>query len=64
MGPHGITQNHVWTDEEVDEALAAPTHVKPVTLMDKVVYGVVRGAYHSFNFLPGGPLEPLLSSVP
>lgn len=47
------TQNHIWTEEEVDEALAVQTHVKPVTFTDKIAYGIVRGAYHSFNFLTG-----------
>lgn len=45
------TQNHVWTEEEVKEALAVQPHVKPQTFMDKLVYGLVRGCYHTFNFV-------------
>ena len=45
------TQNHVWTEDEVDQALAVQTHVKPQTWLDKAIFGFVRGAYHSFNFL-------------
>jgi len=45
------TQNHVWAEEDVDAVLAVKSHVKPQTLMDKLIYGVVRGAYHTFNFV-------------
>lgn len=58
------TQNHVWTEDEVDEALAVQTHVKPTSVVDKVLYGVVRGAYHSFNFLTGyNKTNPSVRSV-
>jgi len=47
------TQNHVWSEEELDEALAVQTHVKPQNLTDRVMLGIVRGAYWTFNKLTG-----------
>lgn len=37
----------------MDQALAVQTHVKPQTFLDKLIYGTVRGAYHTFNFITG-----------
>jgi len=47
------TQNHVWAEDELDEALAVQTHVKPQTFTDRLMFGTVRGAYRAFNFLTG-----------
>eukprot|EP00667_Euglena_gracilis_P031814 EG_transcript_47055 len=45
------TQNHVWSEDEVDQALSYHPHHQPQSLMDRTVYGLLRGAYHTFNFL-------------
>eukprot|EP00667_Euglena_gracilis_P031834 EG_transcript_46979 len=45
------TQNHVWSEEEVNQALSFQPHHQPQSLMDRVLFKLLRGAYHTFNFL-------------
>ena len=51
-GDHkGRLVNHVWTNVEIEEKLGTLYMHKPQTLSDKAMYGLMRGAYHSFNFI-------------
>eukprot|EP01060_Flectonema_neradi_P001224 TRINITY_DN1072_c1_g1_i1.p1 TRINITY_DN1072_c1_g1~~TRINITY_DN1072_c1_g1_i1.p1 ORF type:complete len:312 (+),score=50.59 TRINITY_DN1072_c1_g1_i1:88-1023(+) len=51
------TQNHVWEGTELQAAIEQEAkvakHFKPKGIMDRVINGVVRGCYHTFNFLTG-----------
>ena len=51
----GRQQNHIWSKDELDSALAtfSDKHV-PETLSDKVMHGFMYyGLYHPFNFITG-----------
>eukprot|EP01063_Lacrimia_lanifica_P016552 TRINITY_DN230_c1_g1_i1.p1 TRINITY_DN230_c1_g1~~TRINITY_DN230_c1_g1_i1.p1 ORF type:complete len:335 (+),score=135.36 TRINITY_DN230_c1_g1_i1:68-1072(+) len=51
------TQNHVWSQEELEALLAKEkadaVHFKPDGAMDRMTYWAVRGCYHAFNFITG-----------
>lgn len=47
------TQNHVWTEEEVNAALSVKPHLEPQTRLDRAIYSLLQCAYHTFNFLTG-----------
>eukprot|EP00501_MAST-03F_sp_TOSAG23-6_P001941 GSMAST32.ASY1.ANO1.2022.1 assembled CDS len=47
------TQNHVWTDEELDNVLSDTPKHKPKGFVDNFLRFTVRFAYHGFNFLTG-----------
>jgi len=52
LGDHtGRQQNHIWTEEELNEKMSVLYHHKPKTFMDHVVRTIMRGAYHTFNFI-------------
>ena len=56
MADHtGRQQNHIWSESELAKALAtAQDHHTPITLPDKLAYGVMYyGLYHPFNFITG-----------
>ena len=56
MADHtGRQQNHIWSEAELAKALAtAQDHHTPITLPDKLAYGVMYyGLYHPFNFITG-----------
>jgi len=51
----GRQQNHIWSKEELDAALATynDKHV-PVTISDKIMHTIMYyGLYHPFNFITG-----------
>jgi len=45
------TQNHVWTSEELTERLSEQPKHQPTTVLDRIIWGTVRGCYHGFNFV-------------
>jgi len=51
----GRQQNHIWTAEELQKALAtAHDRHQPTELSDKLMYGIMYyGMYHPFNLLTG-----------
>jgi hypothetical protein len=54
LGDHtGRQQNHIWSEEEVNEVRANLYKHKPVTFSDKVMNTLMYSLYHSFNFLTG-----------
>jgi hypothetical protein len=54
LGDHtGKQQNHIWSEEEIQEKMSALYHYTPKTIMDRVVHIGMRVAYHSFNFITG-----------
>ena len=56
MADHmGRQQNHIWSKSELEKALATShDHHTPITLPDKLAYGVMYyGLYHPFNFITG-----------
>jgi hypothetical protein len=53
-GDHfGLQQNHVWDAAEIEEKLAYLYHHTPKTVSDKIMHGIMRSLYHSFNFITG-----------
>lgn len=53
-GDHtGRQQNHIWTKEELNEAMTTLYRHKPTTFVDRAVQTVMYGMYHSFNFITG-----------
>ena len=53
-GDHtGLQQNHVWSEEEINKKLGSLHHHSPVTVSDKIMRGIMRGLYHTFNFVTG-----------
>jgi len=46
--------NHIWTNEEIQERIASSDmkHI-PVTTSDKIMHGIMRTMYHTFNFITG-----------
>jgi hypothetical protein len=45
------TQNHVWSEEELQQKLSEQPKHKPEGVLDRVLWAAVRGAYHTFNFV-------------
>jgi hypothetical protein len=45
------TQNHVWSEQELQQKLSEQPKHKPQGVLDRVLWAAVRGAYHSFNFM-------------
>jgi hypothetical protein len=45
------TQNHVWSEAELDERLSEQPKHQPTGILDRVIWSSVRGAYHGFNFV-------------
>lgn len=64
-GDHtGRQQNHIWTKEELDEALKTLYRHKPQTFSDYLTNGLMYGAYHTFNFCTGYKHEnPSVKSI-
>lgn len=64
-GDHsGRQQNHIWTKEELDEALVDLHRHKPSTVSDHVVRGIMNTAYHTFNFITGyNKANPTVRSI-
>ena len=54
VGDHfGLQQNHVWDEAEIKVKMEHLYHHTPVTVSDKVMHGIMRSLYHSFNFITG-----------
>lgn len=49
----GRQQNHIWTKEELQEAMTTLYRHKPQTVSDYVMNYAMYGAYHTFNFCTG-----------
>eukprot|EP00470_Lotharella_oceanica_P004865 CAMPEP_0170167160 /NCGR_PEP_ID=MMETSP0040_2-20121228/637_1 /TAXON_ID=641309 /ORGANISM="Lotharella oceanica, Strain CCMP622" /LENGTH=345 /DNA_ID=CAMNT_0010405089 /DNA_START=76 /DNA_END=1113 /DNA_ORIENTATION=+ len=48
------TQNHVWSDAEIEERMKEFPQHKPVTISDKIMHFIVKDVlYHGFNRLTG-----------
>merc|ERR1719461_1242759 len=45
--------NNVWEPEEIVDALNTQPKHKAVEFGDKIMYGLVRTLYHTFNFITG-----------
>jgi len=45
--------NHIWSEEEVKDAMEKQPHHNPKGLSDNLMYIMVRSAYHTFNFITG-----------
>ena len=51
-GDHkGRLVNHIWSEDEIQERMGTLYMHKPQTLSDKFMHGLMRSAYHSFNFI-------------
>jgi hypothetical protein len=62
----GRQQNHIWSKEELDSALATYNDKhQPVSFSDKLMHGIMYyGLYHPFNFVTGySPKDPTPSSL-
>jgi len=64
-GDHsGRQQNHIWTKEEIVEAMNGLYRHKPAAISDYMMKFSVYGAYHFFNFLTGYKQEnPSVKSI-
>eukprot|EP00600_Ochromonadales_sp_CCMP1393_P005257 CAMPEP_0174966838 /NCGR_PEP_ID=MMETSP0004_2-20121128/7251_1 /TAXON_ID=420556 /ORGANISM="Ochromonas sp., Strain CCMP1393" /LENGTH=375 /DNA_ID=CAMNT_0016215905 /DNA_START=68 /DNA_END=1195 /DNA_ORIENTATION=- len=49
----GRQQNHIWTNEEIDERLGSMYRHQPVTASDHVMNGLMYGLYRGFNLITG-----------
>jgi len=61
---HGRTQNHIWSEEEVQERLDNLWQHKPVTITDKIMHGLMWTMYRVFNKITGyTPVNTPVKSV-
>jgi hypothetical protein len=51
------TQNHIWSEAELAEAMGTLYHHKPTTIGDHIVRSLMYGLYHTFNFVTGYKAE-------
>ena len=47
------THNHVWSDAELDKVLSSQPRHQPENLAERLVNGVLKGAYWTFNSVTG-----------
>ena len=54
LGDHlGLQQNHIWTEQEINEKMSVLYHHQPTTIADHLMHKFMYGLYHSFNFITG-----------
>ena len=54
QGDHlGLQQNHIWTEDEINERMSKLYHHQPKSIADHLMHKFMYGLYHCFNFLTG-----------